>query len=137
MIAERMMHENGTMLPMTGGLIFVALAITALVVEIALLGAAYRDIATVADLAAESAATVVATPRVYGDDVSLDVGVAESEARRVGRMWGSGDEVVTVDVNTARICVTVTDAYRPRTLVFIGVSELSIRATGCAAPRTG
>ncbi|RLE16010.1 MAG: hypothetical protein DRJ28_02585 [Actinobacteria bacterium] len=137
MTVDRTLQENGSMLPMTGGLIFVAFAITALVVEIALLGAAYRDIATVADLAAESAATVVAVPGAYGDDISLDVGAAESEARRVGRMWGSGNEVMTVDVNASRICVTVTDGYRPRTLVFIGVSELSIRATGCAAPRVG
>lgn len=137
MIMDRTLRENGSMLPMTGGLIFVAFAITALVVEIALLGAAYRDIATVADLAAESAAAVVAAPGAYGDDVFLDIGAAESEARRVGRMWGSGNEVMTVDVSGSRICVTVTDGYRPRTLVFIGVSELSIRATGCAAPRVG
>lgn len=137
MIVERSLRENGSMLPMTAGLIFVAFAITALVVEIALLGAAYRDIATVADLAAESAAAVLAPPRAYGDEVQLDVVAAEGEARRVGRMWGSGDEVITVDVDTARICVTVTDAYRPRTLVFIGVTELSIQATGCAAPRAG
>ncbi len=130
-------HEKGSMLPMTGGLIFVAFAITALVVEIALLGTAYRDIATVADLAAESGATAVATQDAYGNEVLLDVVAAASEARRVGHMWGSGDEVITVDVDTARVCVTVTDAYRPRTLVFIGVRELSIRATGCAVPRTG
>lgn len=137
MITGQPFHENGSMLPMTAGLIFVAFAITALVVEIALLGAAYRDIATVADLAAESAATAVGTPGVYGDEVLLDVVAASSEARRVGHMWGSGDEVITIDVNTARICVTVTDPYRPRTLVFIGVRELSIRATGCAVPRAG
>jgi hypothetical protein len=125
------------MLPMTGGLIFVAFAITALVVEIALLGVAYRDIATVADLAAESAATVVATSGAYGDDLSLDIVSARDEAHLVAGRWGSGDELIVVDVTPARICVTVTDVYRPRTLVFIGVTELSIRATGCAAPRAG
>jgi hypothetical protein len=136
-IVERSLLEDGSMLPMTGGLIFAAFAITALVVEIALLGAAYRDIATVADLAAETGAAAVVAPGVYGDEVLLDLAAASSEAVRVGHMWGSGDEVITVDVNTARICVTVTDAYRPRTLVFIGVRELSIRVTGCAAPRAG
>jgi hypothetical protein len=52
-------------------------------------------------------------------------------------MWGSGDESVSVDVGTGYICVTVTDAYKPQTLVFIGVTELAIRATGCAEPRAG
>ncbi len=137
MILERSLHEDGSMLPMTGGLIFVAFAITALVVEIALLGAAYRDIATVADLAAESGATAMAASGAYGDDVLLDVVAASSEAIRIGHMWGSGDEVITIDVNTGRICVTVTDTYRPRTLVFVGVRELAIRATGCASPRVG
>ena len=125
------------MLPMTGGLIFVAFAITALVIEIALLGVAYRDIATVADLAAESAAAVVATPAAYGNDLSLDIDAARDEALLVAGLWGSGDELVSVDVTAATICVTVTDSFRPRTLVFIGVTELSIRATGCAAPRAG
>ncbi|GMQ92954.1 MAG: hypothetical protein BMS9Abin12_0431 [Acidimicrobiia bacterium] len=129
--------ESGTMLPMTGGLIFVALAVSALVVELSLLGAAYRDVATVADLAAESAAAVVSTPGVYGTVLSLDMAAAETEARRVGAMWGSGDEIISVDSSPARICVTVADIYQPRTLAFIGVSEITVRATGCAAPESG
>ncbi len=137
MNADRMREESGTMLPMTAGLIFVAFAVTALVIEIALLGSAYRDIATVADLAAESGASIVAPSDAYGADVSLDVVAAETEAARVAGMWGSGDESVRVDVDPATICVTIIDGYRPRTLVFLGVAEISIEATGCAAPRTG
>lgn len=133
----RIGEESGTMLPMTAGLIFVAFAVTALVVEIALLGSAYRDLVTVADLAAESGASIVERFDAYGGGVSLDVVAAETEAARVAGMWGSGDESVRVDVDPTTICVTIIDGYRPRTLVFLGVTELSIEATGCAAPRIG
>ena len=129
--------EQGSMLPMTAGLIFVAFAIVALVLELSLLGATYRDVATVADLAAEAGAGALMASRAYGDEVTLDVFEAQIEAQRIGGMWGSGDETVTVDVDAGHICVTVTDTYRPQTLVFIGVTAMTIHATGCAEPRAG
>ncbi len=129
--------EHGSMLPMTAGLIFVAFAIVALVIELSLLGAFYRDVATVADLAAEAGAAELAASGAYDGELALDEARAEAEARRVGGMWGSGDELVTVDVAADRICVTVSDVYRPRTLAFIGVTSLSVGATGCAVPVAG
>lgn len=125
------------MLPMTGGLTFVAFAVVALLLELTLLGASFRDVATVADLAAEAGASVLVASGAYGGEISLDIVEAEAEARRVGGMWGSGDEVITVDAELGRICVTVVDAYRPRTLAFIGVTDLPVRAKGCAEPRAG
>lgn len=122
---------------MTAGLIFVGFAIVALVLELSLLGASYRDVATVADLAAEAGASVLVVSDVYDSEIALDVVEAEIEARRVGSMWGSGDEIVTIEADLARICVTVTDTYRPQTLVFIGVTELAVSARGCAEPRAG
>lgn len=130
-------NEDGTMLPMTMGLVFVAFSIVAIVVELSLLGSAYRDVATVADLAAEAGASEVAESIAYDSRLGLDVTLAESEARRVGSLWGSGDEVVTVSVVQDRVCVSVTDVYRPRTLAFIGVTEFALGATGCAEPRSG
>ncbi len=129
--------EHGSMLPMTAGLIFVAFAIVALVLELSLLGASYRDVATVADLAAESAAGSLMASRAYGDEVTLDMAEAQIEAERVGSMWGNGDETVTIEVDSNRICVTIVDSYRPQTLIFIGVTEMTVRATGCAEPRAG
>jgi len=129
--------EHGSMLPMTAGLIFVAFAIVALVLELSLLGASYRDVATVADLAAEAGAGSLMHSTAYGDEVTLDVVEAQIEAERVGTLWGSGDETVTVDVDIDRICVTIADTYRPQTLVFIGVTEMTVSATGCAEPRAG
>jgi hypothetical protein len=125
------------MLPMTAGLVFVAFSIVALVVELSLLGTRYRDVATVADLAAESAASELVRSGAYGRELVLDPIVAEAEARRVGAMWGTGDQVVRVDVDQTTVCVTVADAYRPQTLAFIGVTSLTVRATGCAEPRSG
>ena len=125
------------MLPMTAGLIFVVFAIVALVLELSLLGASYRDVATVADLAAEAGAGSLMPSLAYGDEVALDVVEAQIEAERVGTTWGSGDETVTVEVDPARICVTIADMYRPQTLLFIGVTEMTVRATGCAEPRAG
>ncbi len=125
------------MLPMTAGLVFVSFAIVAIVIELSLLGAAYRDVATVADLAAEAGASVLAEGDVYDTGLALDTGAAEDEARRIGGVWGSGDEVIEVTVDRDRICVEVTDLFRPQTLVFIGVTEFAVSATGCAEPRAG
>jgi hypothetical protein len=125
------------MLPMTMGLVFVAFAVVALLLELSLLGASFRDVATVADLAAEAGASVLMASAAYHGDVALDVAQADAEAHRVGAMWGSGDEVITVDVGPDRICVTIVDTYRPRTLAFIGVTELPVSAKGCAEPRAG
>jgi hypothetical protein len=137
MIAFVHTSERGSMLPMTAGLIFVAFAVAALLLELSLLGASFRDIATVADLAAEAGASMLVASAAYDGEVALDVAQAEAEAHRVGAMWGSGDEVVTVDSSPGRICVTIVDTYRPRTLVFAGVAELSVSARGCAEPRAG
>lgn len=133
----RVRAEGGSMLPMTGGLLFVGLVITALVIEIALLGAAYRDVATVADLAAESAASRVVTENVYSGEIELDDTGAASEARRVAQMWGSGNETVAIDVSGEQVCVTIEDTYKPRTLMFIGVDTVTVRARSCASPRSG
>lgn len=129
--------EGASMLPMTAGLILVAFAIVALVLELSLLGASYRDVATVADLAAEAGAGSLMPSLAYGDELNLDVLGAQIEAERVGTLWGSGDETVTVEVDTDRICVTIADTYRPQTLVFMGVTEMTVQATGCAEPRAG
>jgi hypothetical protein len=125
------------MLPMTTGLIFVGFAVVALLLELSLLGASFRDVATVADLAAEAGASVLAVSEAYDGEMHLDVPAAEAEARRIGGIWGSGDEVITVDAEPGRICVTVADTYKPQTLTFIGVSEMTVQARGCAEPRTG
>lgn len=129
--------EEGTMLPMTAGLIFVAFAVVALLLELSLLGASFRDVATVADLAAEAGASRLVASGAYEGNLHLDVAQARAEAQRVGAMWGSGDETVIVDTEQGRICVTIADTYRPQTLVFIGVAELSVSARGCAEPRAG
>lgn len=122
---------------MTTGLIFVAFAVVALLLELSLLGASFRDVATVADLAAEAGASVLGVSAAYDGEMNLDVPAAEAEARRVGGMWGSGNEIITVDAVPERICVTVADTYRPQTLTFIGVTEMTVRARGCAEPISG
>jgi len=129
--------EQGTMLPVTAGLVLVAFSIIAIVVELSLLGAAYRDVATVADLAAEAGASMLSAADAYGSQVELDTAAAEQEARRVSGTWGSGDEIVAVTIVEGRLCVTVSDLYRPQTLVFIGVTEVDVSVTGCAEPRAG
>ena len=137
MIRHQVIDERGSMLPMTVGLVFVAFAIVALVLELSLLGTRYRDVATVADLAAEFAASELVQSSAYGSELSVDPRTAEAEARRIGAMWGTGDEVVSVDVDQNRVCVTIVDQYLPQTLAFIGVTSLTVRATGCAEPRSG
>lgn len=43
------LHERGSMVPLFGGLVVVSFVMIALVVELALLGATYRSLASTAD----------------------------------------------------------------------------------------
>ncbi len=132
-----LLDEEGSMLPMATGLLLVAFSIMALVLELALVGVAYRDVATIADLAAEAGAAQLDASAVYATDLLLDSDAAEAQARHIADQWGSGDETVSVSVDPGRFCVAVGDIYHPRTLAFMGIPAVSISATGCAEPRAG
>lgn len=129
--------EHGSMLPLFGGLMFVSFAMISLVVELAMLGGAYRNTAGAADAASEAAASMVATGAIYDGETTVNPAAAEATAASVAGSLASVDATVTVAAAAAQVCVTVSDSYRTRTLTFIGVSTIDISVTSCAEPRTG
>ena len=125
------------MLPMFGGLIFVAFIVIALAVELSLLGSAYRDAAAVADAASETGAAMLAPDAVYDSRIELDPPSAENASRSAVVAVARPGAIADVAASTTQVCVTIRDQYFPRTLVFIGFNEIDIVVTSCAEPRTG
>lgn len=130
-------REDGSMLPMFGALVFTSFVMVALVVELALLGFAYRSAAAAADAAAEAGAAMLAEDRAYADEIAVDVLRAEDESRAVGTALARRGAVVDVDATALQVCVTVRDRHLPATLSFLGVSGIDIAVNTCAEPRVG
>lgn len=129
------MDERGSILPMLAGLLFTSFVMISLVVELALLGANYRSVAGAADAAAESGASMLSVADAYESRLTLDSRAATSEAVRVAAALSSGR--VTVLMSNGGLCVTVSDVYRPSTLLYLGVSEIDVVVESCAEPRRG
>jgi hypothetical protein len=130
-----MRSEHGSMLPMFAALTFTSFVMIALVVELALLGANYRVVAGAADAAAESGASILSTADAYASELVLDSAGATSEALRVARSLSDGE--ASASASGAVLCVTVSDVYRPLTLLAIGISDVDISVRSCAEPRRG
>ena len=130
-----MTHEKGSILPLFAALLFTSFIMIGLVVELALLGANYRVVAGAADAAAESGASMLSVADAYASQLALDRSAATSEAMRVASALSAGD--ATVSISGSVLCVTVTDVYRPATLLNIGVSQIDVTVESCAEPRRG
>lgn len=130
-----MRAERGSVLPMFAGLVFVSFVMLALVVEIALLAANYRVVAGAADAAAESGASMLSVADAYASDLALDPARASSEALWVASALSEGE--VSVSMSGSTLCVTVSDVYRPSTLLNLGVSAVDVTVRSCAEPRRG
>ena len=130
-----MRNEIGSTLPMFAALTFTSFLLIALVAELALLGVRYRTVAGAADAAAESGASMLSVADAYASELALDHDVATSEAKRVANGLSGGD--ATVSISGAVLCVTVSDVYRPATLLSVGVSAIDVTVQSCAEPRRG
>jgi Flp pilus assembly protein TadG len=130
-----MRGEHGSTLPMFAALLFTSFVMIALVVELALLAASYRVVAGAADAAAESGASMLSVSDAYESDLALDLGAATSEAMRVAAALSAGEASITV--SGTLLCVTISDVYRPSTLVNIGMSGIGVVVESCAEPRQG
>ncbi len=137
MIRRRVSDERGSMLPMFGGLIFVSFIMIALVVELALLGIAYRSTASVADASAEAGAAMLSESHAYASEFVVDPTRARSEALGVAYSLAGSSVAVEVEATPSGVCVTVENRYQPTTLLFLGVSGVDVTATSCAEPRIG
>ncbi len=129
--------EGGSMLPMFGALLFTSFVMVALVVELTLLGFAYRSAAAAADAAAEAGAAMLAEDRAYADAVAVDALRARNESMAVGTALARSSAVVYVEATLLQVCVTVRDRYLPATLGFLGASGIDIAVDTCAEPRVG
>lgn len=129
------MDERGSILPMLAGLLFTSFVMISLVVELALLAANYRSVAGAADAAAESGASMLSVADAYESRLMLDSSAATSQAVRVAAALSGGR--VTVVMSNGGLCVTVSDVYRPLTLLYLGVSEIDVVVESCAEPRRG
>jgi hypothetical protein len=126
------------MLPLFGGLVFVAFAMIAIAVELALLGGFYRNTAAAADAAAEAGAAMISAGSLYTEDALLvDRAAASASAAAVASGLSSPTASAAIDITSLRVCVTIDDMYQTRTLSFIGVSAIRVRVDSCAEPRTG
>jgi Flp pilus assembly protein TadG len=130
-----MKEERGSILPMFAGLALTSFVMIALVVELALLSATYRVVAGAADAAAESGASMLSVTDAYASELVLDTAAAKSEAMRVVAALSTGD--ATISISGAQLCVTVSDVYRPTTLLNLGVSAVDVTVQSCAEPRRG
>ena len=130
-------RDDGSTLPMFGALVFTSFVMVALVVELALLGFAYRSAAAAADAAAEAGAAMLAEDRAYADEIAVDVFRARDESMAVGTALARRGAVVDVDATVLQVCVTVRDRHLPATLAFLGVSSIDIVVNTCAEPRLG
>jgi hypothetical protein len=130
-----MTDDRGSILPMFAALLFTSFVMIALVVELALLAANYRTVAGAADAAAESGASMLSVADAYASELALDRAAATYEAMRVAGALSRGDAVVSISGTV--LCVTVSDVYRPATLLNIGVSQIDVTVESCAEPRRG
>ena len=120
---------------MFAALTFTSFVMIALVVELALLAASYRTVAGAADAAAESGASMLSVSDAYASELALDGVAARSEAIRVATQLSSG--TASVWVSDTELCVTVTDVYRPTTLLNLGMSAIDVTVQSCTEPRRG
>lgn len=132
-----MRDERGSMLPAFAGLLFVSFVLITLSVEIALLGATYRDTANLADVAAEAGASMIDQGALHEGTTTIDPRAAASEAvATVARAGISAAETV-VEVRGATVCVSITRRHATFGLRYLAISEIVIDVSGCAEPGTG
>lgn len=132
-----MTSERGSMLPAFAGLVFVSLVILALALEIASFGVVYRQTADIADVAAESGASMIDQAALHTGSTVLDEAAAVREALAIVSGVGGGGVSASVDVLPDRVCVSVMRVHEATALNVISIGAVNVEVTSCAEPRTG
>ncbi len=125
------------MLPAFGGLLFVAFVLLSLSVEVGLLGVAYRDAASITDLAAEAGAAMVDVEALHGGETLVDPDGARAEVRAELSRLGVSLGEASVEVTPYRVCVALSRRHPVKALGYLAVGAVQIEVTGCAEPATG
>jgi hypothetical protein len=132
-----MRQEEGTVLPLVGGLAFVALVVLGLVTDVALLHGTYRRTALAADAAAEAGAAMLDPLAVYEAQVSVSPDDAEAAVRWAIRLSDLDLSVVAVDVIRDQVCVAVATTHRTAMLVAVGLRDIAVEVRSCAHAAVG
>ena len=114
-----------------------AFVVIALLVDIALLGVAYRTAASQADIAAEAGAAMVDHQLIHVGETVLDVPAAASQTMSAAARLGLPSDAVSVDADVASVCATVSVPHRTFALAFIGAQSVDIVVRSCASPVVG
>lgn len=132
-----MNDETGSMLPAFGGLLFVSFVLLTLTVEIGLLGAAYRETADIADIAAEVGAAMIDASSIHGGLTKLEVSGAASEAASSLSLSGVTPSEANVQVAETSVCVSISRQHQIHALGYLSITNVQVQVTGCAEPATG
>lgn len=126
------------MLPLVGGLIFVAFVTVALVADIAMLQMAHRSAASRADRLAEAGAAMIDEVQLREQGmVVLDPVAAEMRVREAVAIEGLDLHAVGIDASPARACVEVSHVVHPVALRAMTNEPIDVRVTACAEPAIG
>lgn len=130
--------ESGSMVPLVGGLIFVALLVIALVAEIAMLQVSYRVAASQADRAAEAGAAMIDEGRVRIDGVVvLDPMAAIERAQEAAVAAGVEQRHLDIDADGTIVCVSLTHRHEPFAIRMVTTAPVEITVRSCATPVIG
>jgi hypothetical protein len=132
-----MRSEEGTVLPLVGGLALVAFIVLGLVTDVALLHGTYRRTALGADAAAEAGAAMLDPIAAHGGRVAISPPDAEAEARRVIEVSDLDLHLVDVDVSGDELCIDVAATHRTFMLATLGLREVPIDVRSCAHAAVG
>lgn len=126
--------ERGSMVPLLGGLIFVALVVLGVAVDVARLHGAYVEVGLLADVAAESGASMIDEFAAHDGEVRLD---HDRSIAAVSAALGGRSEHVEATVADTSVCVRITREHRTVALGLIGVSTIDVAVRSCAEPVAG
>ncbi len=132
-----MNDETGSMLPAFGGLLFVSFVLLSLAVEIGLLGVAYRDTASLADIAAEAGAAMIDIGSLHEGTTVLNAQAAVGEARASLARSGIAASEASIQVTDTSVCVAISRRHEVYALRYLAITSFPIDVTGCAEPATG
>ena len=115
-------------------LLFAAMLMLGLALDMARIATAWREASHVAATAAEAGAGWIDEEEARRDRIVVVPGVAEVAARAVAS--GEG-RVVDVTATASQVCVRVRIRVHPTLLAMVGAAPKDIAAVACAEPRKG
>jgi hypothetical protein len=115
-------------------LLFGGTLMMGLAVDVARLGATWREATHLAATAAEAGAGWIDRSAARDGEIRLNRGEAEGAARTVLDEANQGGEI---DATRRRVCVVVRMEVHPTLLTIVGAGPQTVTGRACAEPRRG